>query len=416
MSFAYALGESATNPDGSTHNAGAEAQTPWDTLQVRGETQTAEHSRAQPEPKEDEQTAQNAWDDNRLPGAEWWSRLGWQTALQNTPSTDVQEPDRLRGAVSTVRGKMLEVLEQAKTTGPAEAEWKALLFLDCFLLGRSRSATTCAESLEERLAWWWGGQWDALWASVAAQSAPPLAPRGEQADRQRARRVHSLAAAGEEGRALRAVTSERPAPRTPETNQKLKALFPESGRTSTTANNAAGPGTPTPELRENVEEEVLRLLLRPPRLSAPGLLGTRLEHLAASAEDSQTLKLLCRTVACLAFGEAPGPVLDALRSGELVALCKDTSPDPGLRPLLASDTLQRLSLRALVRVKKDQLRETAGENQYGVGRKAGAQLLYKRLQVQAELRPDAAFLKVDLRAALQTLERAPAMQAMATGA
>ena len=37
-----------------------------------------------------------------------------------------------------------------------------------------------------------------------------------------------------------------------------------------------------------MEEEVRKLLRRPARLAAPGLLGTRLEHLGASAADGDT--------------------------------------------------------------------------------------------------------------------------------
>ena len=47
------------------------------------------------------------------------------------------------------------------------------------------------------------------------------------------------------------------------------------------------------------------------------------------------------------------------------------------------------------------------------GTKAGAQLLCKCLQALAETRPDAAFLKVDMRAAFQTMERQPAFEALA---
>jgi hypothetical protein len=124
-----------------------------------------------------------------------------------------------------------------------------------------------------------------------------LQPNGGRTDKQRARRVHTLGAAGEEGRALAAVTSSRPAPRTAETLHKLKSLFPVS---SSGGHFVASLGTPTPprqELRQQVEEEVLKLLRRPPKLTAPGLLGTRLEHLAACSED-----------AALAFGEVPPAV------------------------------------------------------------------------------------------------------------
>ena len=66
--------------------------------------------------------------------------------------------------------------------------------------------------------------------------------------------------------------------------------------------------------------------------------------------------------------------------------------------MLVGATLRRLGLRALVRVRKEQLREAAGKHQFGVGTKACAQLLRKCLQALAETRPDAAFLKVAMRA------------------
>ena len=81
--------------------------------------------------------------------------------------------------------------------------------------------------------------------------------------------------------------------------------------------------------------------------------------------------------------------------------------------MVVAATLRRLGLRALVRAKKEQLLETVGEHQYGVGRKAGAQLLAKKLRVQSELRPEAVFLKVDLGSAFQRLERGPALAATA---
>ena len=100
-----------------------------------------------------------------------------------------------------------------------------------------------------------------------------------------------------------------------------------------------------------------------------------------------------------------------LRTGEVVA--KDKG-DNDVRPLLMSATLRRLGLRALVRVRKERLREAAGDDQYGVGRAHGAQLLQKRLEAQAELRPDATVIKIDVKAAFQNMRRSDAVQAIAT--
>ena len=139
-----------------------------------------------------------------------------------------------------------------------------------------------------------------------------------------------------------------------------------------------------------------KLLKKPPRLTAPGLLGTRLEHLALCTDDPDTLDLLVQMVTRVSFAELPDEVLHALRTGELVSLAKD---DTDVRPLLIGSTLKRLGLRALVRARKDNLKRAAGKDQYGVGREGGASLLVKSLQAQAELRPNAVFLKVDLKKA-----------------
>ena len=103
-------------------------------------------------------TAHMLWAENRLPGSECWGRLEWQTVIRHTQETFVQIPDRFRGAVFNARGKVLEVLKEARARGPAESEWKTFLLLDSLLVCRDRSNATCSESLEERLAWWWGGQ------------------------------------------------------------------------------------------------------------------------------------------------------------------------------------------------------------------------------------------------------------------
>ena len=279
------------------------------------------------------------------------------------------------------------MLAAAWENNAADAEWNAFLLFESLLLSHGGSAgTTSGELLEERLAWWWGGQWTALWDSAfgRAPAPPPQRPAG-QADRHRAARVHTLAAAGEEGRALTAASSARPAPRTEDTLRKLKELFPKSS-------SPAGPRPqrdgPTEQLRSEVEEQVAQLLSRAPRLTSPGLLGTRLEHLALCVEDALALKLLCQAVAKVAFGELPPQALEALKTGEAVALSKD---EPGeVRPLLVGATLRRLGLRALVRARRLQLEEAASKNQFGVGREAGAQLLYKTLQALSETRPEAA--------------------------
>ena len=139
-----------------------------------------------------------AWEEQLLPDAAWWDTLRWEDALKAGATTFVQVPDRFRGALQEARHKALEVLKRARGTSEAEREWKLVLLMDMLLLSKSSEAATCGELLEERLAWFWGGQWAALWASTRAGRIVPRGSR-EQNDKQRAARVHTLAASGEEG-------------------------------------------------------------------------------------------------------------------------------------------------------------------------------------------------------------------------
>ena len=111
-------------------------------------------------------------------------------ALRQLRPTFVQVPDRFLGALSNARGKVLEVVQEARASGGNDTqELKALLLLDALLLSQGRSGETCGALLEERLSWWWGGQWAALWCSATGGSKAPPATRGANDDKARAKRV-----------------------------------------------------------------------------------------------------------------------------------------------------------------------------------------------------------------------------------
>ena len=190
-------------------------------------------------------TTHEAWDQDRLPNRAWWEQLSWDAALRLGSTTFVQTPDRFRGAVLDARDKLLDVLATARQQGEAAPEWKAVLLLDVLLYSNT-GQTSCAELLEERLAWFLGAQWDTLWAAVTTASTLSKGPRRAQTDKQQAARVHTLAAAGEEGRALAATGSKRLAPRIKETLRKTKACFPLAEQHGAPDRGQRVP--PTPEL------------------------------------------------------------------------------------------------------------------------------------------------------------------------
>ena len=368
--------------------------------QVLQQCRRAEQQVGEPHaPEPPEATNRQQWDAKVLPNKEWWARLSLVDASRLGIGTFVQIPDRFRGAFVDARRKVLEVLAEARQRGDACEEWKCFLVFELLLLSRSRNEGTCAELLEERLAWIWGGQWGALWASAKqCRSSPPGTKRAS--DKQIAARVQTLGASGEEGRALVAANAGRLAPRTQVALDKIRRCFPEDEAAGVMPPSAVF--SPSQGLLDEVAAAVSTMLRRPPKLTAPGLLGTRLEHLSLMVDDPWAHEQLAVTVACLVPGQVPHEILQALRVGQVVAFEKDGGE---VRPLLVGGAYRRLGLRALMQVKKKRVADAVGLHQYGVGRKNGADCIVKALQALAEVRPSAAFIKVDIKAAFQSVIR-----------
>ena len=322
---------------------------------VENRTDATTAAEMEPGAAESTPVLESAWQDQRLPRRRFWEDLSWDALLRLGRTTFVQVPDRLHSSFTHARTQALEALADARAAGrDEEAEWKCSLLFEVLLLSRGPSGTTCGELLEERLAWWREARWEALWGAVAGPPTPPPEAR-QQTKKAQATRVHTLAAAGEEGRALAATSAETPAPRTQETYDRLGDLFLKTSTTHPTA-----PTTPLqqdPAFQREVALEVKKLLNRPAKLTAPGLFGTRLEHLAACAADPRALELLAWAASLLATGDAPASVFTALRRGEVVGLAKK---DGGVRPLVIGACLRRLALRAVVRVRKEALCALAG--------------------------------------------------------
>eukprot|EP00975_Prorocentrum_lima_P063738 12893362-Prorocentrum_lima.AAC.1 len=68
---------------------------------------------------------------------------------------------------------------------------------------------------------WTGGQWQTLWGQLACITTGPLPPLRDDASA-KAKRVHTLAAAGEESRAMASLAAAPPAPRTLDTLEELQ--------------------------------------------------------------------------------------------------------------------------------------------------------------------------------------------------
>ena len=227
-----------------------------------------------------------SWDDLVLPNRSWWETLPWEAVVRVGWPTFVQVPDRFRGALIAARSALLDALAAADGRGDTEPEWKALLLFDSLpfpgppglrgdLFGVPRGAVGVVSGRS-------------MGRAVGRRRWPRSAAKDgshQESDERKAARVHTLAATGEEGRALQAMHGAPPAPRTAHTLQRLRANFPDTALPPTAAPGALAGAPPSDDTRERVREEVAKLLRRHPRLTAPRLLGARLVHLATTADD-----------------------------------------------------------------------------------------------------------------------------------
>ena len=124
----------------------------------------------------------------------------------------------------------------------------------------------------------------------------------------------------------------------------------------------------------------------------------RAEHWYDYGKDTGDASLLARAVAQLAVGDVPPEVLYFFRCGQIVPLPK---PKGGHRPLLLTEFLRRLALKALMAVKRQSVTTAVGDLQHGVGAKDGASRMIKTIQQRAEVDHERVLLALDVRAAFQ---------------
>ena len=107
-------------------------------------------------------------------------------------------------------------------------------------------------------------------------------------------------------------------------------------------------------------------------------------------------------VSCVAFGRAPRAAAAGLTLTSLTPLLKKNGK---IRPVAAGEALRRLTGKALARSHAVALAETVGPRQFGVGTPGGAETLSRAAQVEAQRRPHATWVALDLRNAFSSLDR-----------
>ena len=109
---------------------------------------------------------------------------------------------------------------------------------------------------------------------------------------------------------------------------------------------------------------VTKQLKHLPRLSAPGPVAMRNEHLQVLSESTEHGRNIAELIAKLVVNDIPLEIISFLRGGKVLPLPKDD----GYRPLTLANVLRRTALRVLIRHRKDAVAEAVGSLQYAAGK------------------------------------------------
>ena len=128
----------------------------------------------------------------------------------------------------------------------------------------------------------------------------------------------------------------------------------------------------------------------------------RPEHLQYLLEDADYQQNLSLLVGHLAMGHVHPEVMTHLRSAQIAPKPKGDS----FRPLLVSNVLRRVAIKALMIAEKENVTHLTDHKQYGVGAADGASKLTKLLRTWADREPHTYIISLDIFAAFQTISRA----------
>jgi hypothetical protein len=252
------------------------------------------------------------------------------------------------------------------------------------------------EELTRRALWFQEGRWAALLSEAegaASQPRPPatspLQGQGDEQDlERRGERANSLVHLGELSAARRIMVSEGLAPGSADTLRQLRAR----------------PQEPYCELSDDVKHfvpDVAFALSRPlltsnlkraRRGAAAVPTGGTSEHLKVLLDDESCMDLFAEVSERLAQAKVPGPVVQALRLGRMVALRKSSGK---VRGIVTGDVFRRLVARTIAQQLSEEFNTACSPFQYALSTRAGTECVYHALRVITESRPTATVVSID---------------------
>ena len=340
-----------------------------------------------------------------LQNLSWWDSVSY-SSLDTWIPTMGTVPPQLHHAVARLKGalcveKMLA--KEARDDTRLRRVWKVLSFIDRLLFAspnrRGKDDDSITNIVTRRVREAWRGNWGGIWqealrsARKSFQSQCPAKQLKEDA-----RSINAFVKDNLLSKAIARAKGGAVSGNTADDTSKLRSLFP--------------PGSP-PDMQGDVQglsEDFRQKLLvaiqkgfsRFPKRSSPGANGSRFEHWGVVACDEEACQAAAAFILDLLVGDCPEEALRANLGARLMALRK---PDGGVRPVAMGSVFRRLGARAACSVLKESVPAAVGRHQYGVGRKAGCELVHKLITALTDEEPSCVVLAFDASNAFNSLLR-----------
>ena len=233
-----------------------------------------------------------------------------------------------------------------------------------------------------------------------------------------ATKVGALAAAGQAKRAAPAAVAAKGPPITdPSRETDLRALFPKPPPRAPRAGDVPRVDRELPPEwltaqalapTRQMEATVAATIRSPTKLSKPGPMATRAEHLENLKHSEDGVERMVALIVRLALGQEPKAVVRANATGEILAIAK---PDGGMRPLIMYSIHRRVGLGAVARANHAETMAASRVHQSGVEARDGCvKAFHATAALRNSTRVNPSCMSCDVSAAHQSLDRAWMMQ------
>ena len=346
-------------------------------------------------------------------GFAFWNSWDWATAFRLNYSTLIEVPKSLQSAFSERKSTIVsEIVQRSPDSTESLPFWRCLSMFDAFVLNSFRESEESQwEAVSRRLQLVDDGDWASLWqeAQIVRSSGPLARSDTSSAKKKRAALVQALAVHGEHGRAIKATQEPSEIMRDSTRVREVRALYPKS--------RAQNLSLPTPQAWDeddlkSLAKQIRKNLRRSPLRTAPGPLGSRLEHWTVLKHSDSGLVDLSHLLARLAVGLAPEEMLEVHGKGEVMPSLK---PDGGFRPVLMSSIMRRTCLKAVAQQEREAVQEFAGQTQLCFA-KDGITKAHHAITFLTRTDHSRVLLSLDTSAAHQSFDRVSAASAIAQAA